>query len=313
MQRLNYNQLYYFYTVALEGSIKAASEKLHLTQPTISEQVRQLEDELGHTLFERKHRRLELNEQGRIVLKKAQKIFTLGEELIVGLNRPEAANRLETRVGVVPSLPSSFVHKFALRSLSDKDRSIHIVHAPLTDLIHHMDEGDLDLILSDTPWLNSMRQYKCINLGTQELWVVGTESFKPYRKNFPNSLSGLPYLAFAKNGQIRDDVDYFFRINNIHPDLVGSVDDTTLIRTVTEKGLCFSVLPEKSVRDSVKKGNLIKIGELSQVTSNRWAIMSNSSSHKIYVRRLINSFLLSKKKKPSRRRTSRGKKALSQP
>ncbi len=46
MDRINLNKLYYFYVVAKEGSVKAASTKLHLTQPTISAQVKQLEEDL---------------------------------------------------------------------------------------------------------------------------------------------------------------------------------------------------------------------------------------------------------------------------
>jgi LysR family transcriptional activator of nhaA len=63
---LNYHHLLYFYTVAREGSVARASEALHLTQPTISAQVRQLERTLGERLFERRGRGLALTEAGRL-------------------------------------------------------------------------------------------------------------------------------------------------------------------------------------------------------------------------------------------------------
>ena len=56
MTRLNYNHLYYFYVIAHECSIKSACSKLNLTQPTISDQLKNLEEDLGQDLFYRQHR-----------------------------------------------------------------------------------------------------------------------------------------------------------------------------------------------------------------------------------------------------------------
>ena len=60
MEWLNYHHLYYFWVVAHEGSIAGATRKLHLTQPTISSQLRQLEDSFGEKLFEKSGRGLVL-------------------------------------------------------------------------------------------------------------------------------------------------------------------------------------------------------------------------------------------------------------
>ena len=67
MKWLNYHHLLYFWTVAREGTITAACEKLRLAQPTISAQLRTLETSLGQKLFKPVGRTLELTETGRIV------------------------------------------------------------------------------------------------------------------------------------------------------------------------------------------------------------------------------------------------------
>ena len=67
MDWLNYHHLLYFWTVAREGGISRAAEKLRLSQPTISAQVRLLEESLGHRLFQRQGRTLVLTDVGRIV------------------------------------------------------------------------------------------------------------------------------------------------------------------------------------------------------------------------------------------------------
>ena len=78
---LNYHHLLYFYTVAREGSMARASAVLHLTQPTVSSQIKALEEALGEKLFERRGRGLALTETGHIVYRYAEEIFTLGREL----------------------------------------------------------------------------------------------------------------------------------------------------------------------------------------------------------------------------------------
>ena len=82
MDWLNYHHLLYFWTVVREGTIARAGEKLHLGQPAISTQLRRLEVSLGQKLFQKSGRKLELTEQGRMVYRYADEIFTLGRELL---------------------------------------------------------------------------------------------------------------------------------------------------------------------------------------------------------------------------------------
>ena len=77
MDQLNFHHLLYFWTVAREGSILAACRKLLVSQPTVSTQLRALERSLGHPLFFRRGRRLELTELGHVALRYADEIFTL--------------------------------------------------------------------------------------------------------------------------------------------------------------------------------------------------------------------------------------------
>ena len=71
MDWLNYHHLLYFHTVAREGSVTRASKLLRLAQPTLSGQIRKLEESLGEKLFARQGRGLTLTETGRIVFRYA--------------------------------------------------------------------------------------------------------------------------------------------------------------------------------------------------------------------------------------------------
>src|SRR5262245_11994329 len=82
MEWLNYHHLRYFWAVVREGGVTRASAKLNISQPTVSAQVKSLEDALGERLFERQGRGLVLTDVGRLVYRYADEIFALGRELL---------------------------------------------------------------------------------------------------------------------------------------------------------------------------------------------------------------------------------------
>lgn len=95
MEWLNYHHLRYFWVAAREGGLTRASEKLNISQPTVSAQIRELEDALGEKLFVRSGRTVALTEAGRLVYRYADDIFGLGRELLLSLKAqyrgPQAA------------------------------------------------------------------------------------------------------------------------------------------------------------------------------------------------------------------------------
>jgi LysR family transcriptional activator of nhaA len=152
MQRLNYHHLHYFWTVVREGSISRASEKLHLTQPTISAQIAQFEAAVGQKLFERVGRGLALTDTGRGVFEYAEEIFALGRELTQFLNGRGMGRGSRLTVGIAEALPKLMVTRLlepAMRGPDPIHLSCHEDKSErlLTDLSVHA----LDMVLSDVP------------------------------------------------------------------------------------------------------------------------------------------------------------------
>lgn len=291
MERLNFNKLYYFYVVAKEGSIKAASKKLHLTQPTISGQIRQLEDEIGFEVFVRKHRKLELNDNGSFLLKKAEKIFVMADEMVSSLPKRGDAPRVNIKIGAIQSLSNSFIYNFSLKAWKDKTLRVTFIQNSLKNLIEEMDKGNIHLILSDSPYERS-KKYKSTNLGRDQIVAVGSPKIKNLKKGFPNSLDNKPYIAFSNQGRLQEDVNYFFDRENIHPERVGEVDDVTLMRVITENSESFSILPLRAAKESVKTGKLVVLGNLEQVKSTLWVITPSIASNRILLKKIINDYLV---------------------
>ena len=78
MAKINYHHLYYFWRVALSGSITRTADECHVSQSALSQQIKQLENTMNVQLFERVGRQLVLTDMGRKVLNYADEIFTTG-------------------------------------------------------------------------------------------------------------------------------------------------------------------------------------------------------------------------------------------
>src|SRR3954469_15471152 len=105
MPFLNYHHLMYFWTVAREGGVARAAEKLHLSSPTISAQIHELEEMLGDKLFERRGRSLVMTEVGQLVYKYAEDIFTLGRELLDAVKLGPDSRPGKLTVGISDAMP----------------------------------------------------------------------------------------------------------------------------------------------------------------------------------------------------------------
>ncbi len=291
MERINYHQLYYFYVIATEGSIKAACEKLHVTQPTVSGQLKELEESLGCKLFRREHRKLVINAEGLKALEKAEKIFSMGDELVNTLHLKKGSPRENIRIGVSEAITNHTLHAFTLEAWKDKTLAIDVIHDDLPYLVDLMNQDELDIIISDSSFNKYSDRYKSINIGTQKIHIVGCDKFKKLKRDFPASMDGQPFLNYSQSSMMRRDLDYFFKLQGIQPDVIGKVDDLLLATLVAAKGHCLAALPERVAKPELKKRGLFVIGEIPGLTLTEWVIVSKLSQRKLAVRKVIKNFL----------------------
>src|SRR3954470_20411274 len=104
MDFLNYHHLRYFWTVARKGGVRKAAEELHVSQPSISAQLKVLESALGEKLFRRGGRNLVLTEMGRLGLSYADEIFSTGRELMNAVRQRPNSRALRLSVGMTDAL-----------------------------------------------------------------------------------------------------------------------------------------------------------------------------------------------------------------
>lgn len=289
MNRINLNKLYYFYVVAKEGSIKAASELLHLTQPTISGQIRELEADIGYDLFIRKHRKLEVSPQGLIVLKKAEEIFKLADTLTDLSQLNNQTQKMEIRIGTLQSLSISFIHDFSNRLWRDGSVRFHVTQGHLPDLTKKLNHAEIDILLADGS-MPSSKKYQNIPLGHDQVVAVASPKFKLNGEKFPNCLHQQSYIAFSNEGHLQREIEYFFERQGLKPETIGYVDDLTLMRRITETSNCFATLPRRSIKKAVRDKKLKILGEIKGVESQLWAITPRVNNNRTIILKLLRNY-----------------------
>ena len=203
---LNYHHLLYFWMVAREGSMAAAGERLHLAQPTLSTQIKQLERSLGMRLFEKRGRQLVLTDSGRTVYRYADEIFELGREMTDVLRGLPAEGTLRLAVGVPDVLSKLVVYRLLQPALRlEEEVSLETREGKFDQLMVDLASHRLDVVLSETP----LHPHSHIRAFNHELGECGMTCFatRPlanrYRAAFPQSLDGAPMLLPTQNTAAR--------------------------------------------------------------------------------------------------------------
>ncbi len=254
MEWLNYHHLLYFWMVAREGSIAQASKVLLLAQPTITGQIRALENTLGQKLFTRSGRNLVPTDVGRLVYRYANEIFSLGRELSDVLKGRPAGRPVRLVVGISDGMPKLIAYRLLQPALTMPEPVQIVCHEDRPErLLAELATSGLDLILTDAP-AGSLIRVRAFShlLGGSGTSFFGTSSLAArYRKNFPASLNGAPFLLPLENAALRRSLEQWFEAKSIRPLVVGEFQDSALLKTFGQGGIGIFASPtvtEKEVR-----------------------------------------------------------------
>lgn len=175
---MEFRVLRYFLAVAREQSISAAAQALHLTQPTLSRQLRELEEELGKQLMVRGSRRIELTEDGMLLRKRAEEIMELVSRTQAELSSPDEAVTGDVYIGTGETDGVRRLAR-AARRLRESCPGIrfHIVSGDASDVCERLDKGLLDfgVLLGDI----DETKYNHIQLPMRDVWGVLTPRSSP--------------------------------------------------------------------------------------------------------------------------------------
>lgn len=273
---LNYHHLLYFRTVAREGSIARACEKLLLAQPTISGQLRELERAAGDKLLVRTGRGMALTETGRLVFRYADEIFSLGGELVDALNgRPAPGKPLRLVVGVADALTKMITYRLlepALR-LAQPVQIVCREDKPERLVVELATHG-VDVVLSDAPIPPAVKVRAFSHLlGECGVSIMGAPALaKAHRKGFPGSLDGAPFLMPAENTTLRRALDTWFEANRLRPAVRAEFDDSALLKVFGQQGVGLFAVPSAVEDEVCRQYKVRRVGRVDAVKERFYAI-----------------------------------------
>jgi LysR family transcriptional regulator, transcriptional activator of nhaA len=265
MDWLNYHHLLYFWTVTKEGTIAAACQQLHLTQSTISTQIRELEKRLGEKLFRRVGRNLTLTETGRVVYRYAEEIFSLGSELLETVTGGPVSRSLRLNIGAQDTLPKLIAYRLLepVFRLPEPVRVVCYEGTP-AQLLPRLSVHEVDLVLSDAPINPSIR----VRAFSHLLGECGIAFFaapqlaRRLRRGFPRSLREAPALLPAHSSAMRSTLERWFASKGVHPHVVAEFEDIELMMAFGRHGRGFFPAHDAIAKEIVRDCHVEPIGAI---------------------------------------------------
>ncbi|URI11124.1 LysR family transcriptional regulator [Aquincola tertiaricarbonis] len=285
----NYKHLHYFWVVAKEGGMASAAERLDVAVQTVSAQVRELEQALGHALLKPAGRGLALTEAGEAALRQADQIFQLGEQLPDVVRDAATQPALRLAVGISDGLPKMVVHRLIMPVLAEPGLRLLCHEGGFDELLAELALHKLDLVLSDRPApVNANLKLYSHALGGSELgWYAPSALAAAARKGFPQSLAQVPVLLPTAHATVRVQIDTWFARHGVRPNVVGEFEDSALLKTFGAGGM--GVFPAALlVHDDLLEHYRVKpVGGCDGVREQFYAIGTERRVQHPLIRRLV--------------------------
>lgn len=275
MRDLNYHHLRYVWAVEREGGVSAAARALHVSQPTVSAQLRKLETDLGTPLFHREGRRLVLTETGRLVYRYAEQIFGLGAELEARLAGTPAPLVSRLRVGIADVIPKLVAHEI-LRPMLVTGEAVHLTcfEGKPQGLFAQLVTQELDAVISDEP----VAAHHHVRAFNHLLGECGVAFYAEaplagrLRADFPASLSGAPCYLPTPGTALRHNLDRWFDANDLHPQIEAEFEDSALLKVFGAGGRGIFAAPTIIEEQVCRQYGVERIGRTDDVRERFYVI-----------------------------------------
>jgi LysR family transcriptional activator of nhaA len=270
---LNYHHLRYFWAIANEGSLSQAARRLNVSPSSLSVQLKALEEQFAHALFERRGRALQLTEAGRIALDYANTVFKSGDELLNTLKGLGDATRRTLRIGAVATLSRNFQIELLRPLIGRRDVELIIRSGAFQDLLSQLKNHALDLVLSnhpatpdqDTDWQSTL-------IDEQSVSIIGHPKITKKTFRFPQDLAKIPIALPGRGNAIRMAFDALLDAADIVPIVIAEVDDMAMLRLIARESNCVALVPPVVVQDELSSQALVEHCQLPQIRESFFAV-----------------------------------------
>ena len=246
---------------------------MHLSQSALSAQLKKLEEQLGHPLFDRLGRRLILTEAGRIALDYADTIFQAGEELLDTLQGRPFDSQQVLRVGAITTLSRNFQIEFLGPLVGRAGVELIVRSGTMRELLSELESLTIDVVLSNSDrQLDASTTLTSRLLKKQPVSLVGPPPRRKKRFRFPDDLRKVPVLLPSIESDIRVAFDRELARHGIEPIVLAEVDDMAMLRLLARESDGVTLVPPIVVRDELAAGTLVEHCKIPNVNEHFYAI-----------------------------------------
>lgn len=262
---MNLQQLTTFCTVLSEGSMTAAAEKLFLTQPAVSQQIRNLEEEMKAELLVRGVRQVKATLQGQILYDYAKRILHLTQQAQVAIQTMAQEVQGHLRVGTLNSIGLYLVSPIIGMFLKHNSKlQIKLLYGTGEKIISDMRNNLVDVVvLPDlkTEYGIEFQDFEKRFLFRDESWLVGSGR----DTSLPTSIemkyyNSKPIISFSdRYPGFRSQLDRKLQEMKMEVAPVFETDNVGTLKRVIESGLGWGFLPAHAIRKQVRAGRMSQV------------------------------------------------------
>ena len=232
---MDIKQMIYFKTIVEEGTISKAAQTLHMAQPPLSMQLKQLEEELGVTLLKRGHRKVELTQAGKIFYKRSLQMISLNE---MTFHEIQDMQNEVLRVGITSS-NSSILPIYLSQNPSLFQLSFRIYEGSTYEIIDLLLSHHIDLGIVRTPFDQS--QLDCQPFLSEPMVAVGKSTFLNLEMTHMSDYQNKPLIIHQRYLSLI--TDYCLNLH-FHPHIQVTCDDSRTSLQWAKAGLGIAIVPQ---------------------------------------------------------------------
>jgi LysR family transcriptional activator of nhaA len=268
----NYNHLYYFYVTAKAGGVTSASNHLRISQPSLSSQLKVLEQSLDMKLFQKAGRSIELTHSGAEVFGFCRQMFEYSEKMteMISKKHPSATRKLT--IGVSEQIDRNFVADVVANFLKkyeiDKRPKVSVVSVSQGQLIDKLRFKEFDAVLSDTTLTDSsfhdlMKQEVPVVLTCSNQLAIKADSDTFNSSEVVRSISNnnaIQWILPSPKFKFRTDIDKFLESHGVKTKIAFESDFMSSLVHATSDEIGMGFFPIIFVNQSLKENDLKLIG-----------------------------------------------------
>ncbi|MBP3040715.1 LysR family transcriptional regulator [Bacillaceae bacterium Marseille-Q3522] len=239
--------LHYFLTVAEELHFGRAAERLQMTQPPLSQQIRQLEEEIGVDLFKRSKRHVELTIPGQFFQKEVKHALAQLDQAVEVAKRASRGEIGKVTVGfvgsatyeILPDIVREYRYKYPNISVS-----LHELSTP--DQLIALDEGKIDVGMLHPPINNPLIATEVIHRGTGVLAIPKNHSLAEKTSIYIDDLMNIPFVVVSRNiwPGLYDEFISLFHDADFSPEIAQEATEYQMVVGLVSAGIGIGVLPK---------------------------------------------------------------------